>query len=227
MTIGHVARAADGRHSSKPSMPGSMMSISTTSAGVAVERLERLLAAAGLVDGPALVLERQLHRRADALVVLDGQDAGSHGSHDASGRGSGVSRRLRRRAARPSARTAPGWRRAPRSAATGPPSKSPVRHPASRAISSPAARSHGPRPLLEVGVDAAGGDAAQVGRGRAEAADVADLGDQLRRTARPGRGAARRGSGSRWRRAPAPASVVVLQRIGAPLQRAPCPRDRA
>ena len=46
--------------------------------GLAAERLERVLAAGGLLDGPALVLERQLHRRADALVVLDGQDPGSH-----------------------------------------------------------------------------------------------------------------------------------------------------
>ena len=33
---------------------------------------------AGLLDGPALVLERHLDGGADALVVLDGQDAGSH-----------------------------------------------------------------------------------------------------------------------------------------------------
>ena len=61
-------------------------------------------------------------------------------------------RRRRRRAARP----APAARRR----------KSPLRQPASRAISSPAARSHGCRPVLEVGVEAAGGDVAQVERRR-------------------------------------------------------------
>ena len=79
----HVAVRRSVRHSSNPSMPGSMMSISTTSGVGRVEQLDRLLAALGLVDRPALVLERQLHGGADALVVFDGQDAGSHIPHDA------------------------------------------------------------------------------------------------------------------------------------------------
>ena len=47
---------------------------------VAVERLERVLAGLGLLDLPALVLEGHLDRGADALVVLDGQDARAHAS---------------------------------------------------------------------------------------------------------------------------------------------------
>ncbi len=41
---------------------------------LALEGVERLLAGVGLLDRPALVLERQLDRGADALVVLDQQD---------------------------------------------------------------------------------------------------------------------------------------------------------
>ena len=43
-----------------------------------MEEVDRLLAALGLVDDPALVLEGQLDGRTDALVVLDGQDACTH-----------------------------------------------------------------------------------------------------------------------------------------------------
>jgi hypothetical protein len=46
--------------------------------GIAVESVERLLTAAGLLDRPTLVFERQLHGRADALVVLHRQNASSH-----------------------------------------------------------------------------------------------------------------------------------------------------
>ena len=145
----------------------------------AVEQVDRVLAAAGLVDGPALVLERQLHRRADALVVFDGQDAGSHGSHDASDRrpGSGVAPASK---LRPSASNNAGLATEhAASGRTGPPSNRPVRQPASRAISSPAAPVPRSEPLLEVHVDAPGGDVAQVGRGCPEPADVADPGDDL------------------------------------------------
>ena len=47
------------------------------------EQLDRLLAALGLVDRPALVLEGQLDGGTDAFVVLDGQDARTHVTHDA------------------------------------------------------------------------------------------------------------------------------------------------
>ena len=49
--------------------------------GRAGEQFDGFLTAAGLVDGPALVLERELHRRADTFVVFDREDAGSHVSH--------------------------------------------------------------------------------------------------------------------------------------------------
>src|SRR5581483_6028630 len=47
---------------------------------VTLERLERLLAGLRLLDHPALVLEGHLDGGADALVVLDGEDAGAHPS---------------------------------------------------------------------------------------------------------------------------------------------------
>ena len=46
--------------------------------GRAREQLDRLLTTLGFVDGPTLVLERELHRRPDAFVVLDGKDSCSH-----------------------------------------------------------------------------------------------------------------------------------------------------
>ena len=57
------------------------MSISTTSVGAAVEADDRVLAGLGLVDRPALVLERQLHRPADPLVVLHVQNSSTHRDH--------------------------------------------------------------------------------------------------------------------------------------------------
>ena len=185
------------RHSSKPSMPGSMMSISTTSGTCWPNSSTASSPDAGALDGPALVLERQLDRLADALVVLDGQDSGSHGAHDARSarpipphrsRGqSGVGRARQGAAGR---RRSPGWRRAARRAAAGRRGSRRVRQPASRAISSPAAASHAFEAGLVVGVEAAGGDVAQVERGRAEAADVADRPDEPRRRRRPARGGA-------------------------------------
>ena len=47
------------------------------------ERLDRLLAGARPLDRPTLVLERQLDRFADPLVVFNGQDSCSHAPHDA------------------------------------------------------------------------------------------------------------------------------------------------
>ena len=43
-----------------------------------------IFAGVGLFDRPPLVLERQLHRGADALIVFDRQDAGTHGQDRAS-----------------------------------------------------------------------------------------------------------------------------------------------
>ena len=54
------------------------MSISTTSAGSRSNASSASSPLAGLLDRPALVLERHLHGGADALVVLDGQDARAH-----------------------------------------------------------------------------------------------------------------------------------------------------
>ena len=74
------------------------------------ERLERVLTGLGLLDDPALVLERQLHGGADALVVLDGQDAGSHDRQSCPGRAScaGVSSALRRTRSSRAAMPGPG-----------------------------------------------------------------------------------------------------------------------
>jgi hypothetical protein len=46
--------------------------------GVAIERVKGILTVVGLFDDPAFVLQGHLHRGADALVVLDGQNARSH-----------------------------------------------------------------------------------------------------------------------------------------------------
>ena len=131
--------------------------------GVAVERVEGVLAVVGLLDGPALVLEGHLDRGADAFVVFDGQDAGTHRpivpdrgpemadtrqmsveSRQASSRAPvGVGSSSARRAGSSSAGGAATTDEAGRRAA--------VRGrcttaPASRAISAPAAMSHGARP---------------------------------------------------------------------------------
>ena len=139
------------RHSSKPSMPGSMMSISTTSGLLALNASIASSPDAGALDRPALVLEGQLDRLADALVVLDGQDSCSHGPHDARAAVGSPPTSVRRGhvgETRPRwrwrlGRRSPAWRRAARPGAAAPPRKSPLRQPASRAISSPAAMSHG------------------------------------------------------------------------------------
>ena len=45
---------------------------------IGLEGVERFLAGGGLDDVPTLVFEGEFDRGADALVVLDGQDARSH-----------------------------------------------------------------------------------------------------------------------------------------------------
>mgnify|MGYP001595991595 CR=1 FL=1 len=60
--------------------------------GLLLELGERVLPIGGLGHRPALVLESELHRSADALIVLHGQDAGSHPfilPHRVSPRGTG------------------------------------------------------------------------------------------------------------------------------------------
>ena len=49
--------------------------------GLVLEVLEGVLAGGGLGHLPALVLQGQPHRGADALVVLDGEDARGHAQH--------------------------------------------------------------------------------------------------------------------------------------------------
>ena len=124
--------------------------MSTTSGMLVGERFDGLLAGSGAFDRPALVLERQLDRLADALVVLDGQDSCSHGDHDARIRGpaSGriVARHVGARAARARARRSvvEDGRARRRAAEPGRPARRRsrrLRQPASRAISSPAAAS--------------------------------------------------------------------------------------
>ena len=126
-------------------MPGSMMSISTTSGGVAWNSSIASSPLLGLVDRPALVLEGELDRRADALVVLDGQDACTHAPHDA--RSAGIRRTwpLQRLDAAASSRsTSSAWTPGAAASMLGRVGRTAVevardRHPASRAISSPAA----------------------------------------------------------------------------------------
>src|SRR5690606_27409329 len=116
---------------------------------------DRLLAGAGLVDDPALVLERQLDRAADALVVLHVQDPCTHGAIVAHAGGVGAPANC----AWPQTRSAPSSRSSSRMGSnrsgcvartaagrTGPPSSDPSRARASRAMSAPAARSHTDRP---------------------------------------------------------------------------------
>ena len=72
--------------------------------GLALEVLEGVLAGGRLGDLPALVLEGQAHRGADALVVLDGEDARAHGAADPTRQGAACGDacvRRRRRGARP------------------------------------------------------------------------------------------------------------------------------
>ena len=118
-------------------------------------------------------------------------------------------------------------RRAARPGSGGPPRKSPVRQPASRAMSSPAAASQRVQPGLVVGVVAAGGHVAQVDRRRAEAADVADRGRSAAATiaaccAPPGRVVGEAVATSASAR-----SSRSLQRIGRPSSVAPAPRPAA
>ena len=121
---------------------------------LALERLDGGFARRHALDGPALVLEGELHRLADPFVVLHGQDSRAHTGTMMPGFSPFVrspsprpwSRRAvrrRRRPARAVPRTRRGRRRSARSGRAGPPAKSPERQPASRAISSPAAMSHG------------------------------------------------------------------------------------
>ena len=44
----------------------------------AIHGLESIIAASGLLDDPALVLERHLDGDANAFVVLDGEDPSTH-----------------------------------------------------------------------------------------------------------------------------------------------------
>ncbi len=115
-------------------------------ARLTLEEDDRRLAAVRLVDRPALVLERQLDRGADALVVLNGQNPRSHNRNDAGTRCRSLACRDRRRASQSSARRSsntPGAATTSPSGSPSVPAKVPERAPASAAISSPAARSHG------------------------------------------------------------------------------------
>ncbi len=74
----HVAQSADGAADIEPVDAGEHDVDEHDVAGLAGERRDRVLAVGGLRDLPALVLQRQLHRRADSFVVLDGQDSCTH-----------------------------------------------------------------------------------------------------------------------------------------------------
>ena len=79
----HIAVAAQGAAQLEPVHAGQHDVDQHDVGQRTLEEADRLLAAAGLIDRPALVFESQLDRRSDALVVFDGKDASTHGSHDA------------------------------------------------------------------------------------------------------------------------------------------------
>ena len=77
---GDVAGAAD-RAAQLESVDARQHDVDQHDVGLsACEQLDRLLTALCLVDGPTLVLERELDGRADAFVVLDGKDSCAHGA---------------------------------------------------------------------------------------------------------------------------------------------------
>ena len=78
MTIGHVGLAADGPADLEAVDVGEHDVDQHDVGGRLGELRQRLLAVLRLVDRPALVLEGQAHRRADALIVFDAQDPGAH-----------------------------------------------------------------------------------------------------------------------------------------------------
>ena len=74
----HVARLAQRAAQLEPVDPREHDVDEDHIGGLAAERLECVLSAGGLLDDPSLVLERHLHGCSDALVVLNGEDPGSH-----------------------------------------------------------------------------------------------------------------------------------------------------
>ena len=103
----------------------------------------------------------------------------------------------------------------------GPPAKSPLRQPASRGDQLAGGDVPAVQPGLVVRVEATGGDVAQVERGRAEPADVADRADQPLDDAGLLAPRARPGSRTRWRRGPAPGRSRSLQGSARPSSVAP------
>ena len=78
MMIGTALLRRRARQHSKPSMPGSMRSMSATSVRRLGEQVEALFAAGGVLYLVALALEGEAHGGPDALVVLDDQNASAH-----------------------------------------------------------------------------------------------------------------------------------------------------
>ena len=180
MTIGTSLWRRSVRHSSKPSMPGSMMSISTTSGSA---RWKRSMASSPL---PASSTVQPSSSSASLTAVRMRSSSSTERMRVPTGHmmpGS-AARFGVRRATRSSARTTPDWPQAPRRTAIGPPSKPPGS--ATRFARDQFTRSPVPRaePLLEEHVESSGGEVAQVRRSGPEAADVADSRDRPRRSAR-------------------------------------------
>ena len=151
---------------------------------LAAEGLDGFLAGAGLLDGPALVLERELDRLADALVVLDGQDSCPHVHHDAriptrrdvcSPVGS-----LARPRQQPGQPVEDAGCRGQHLVRHGR-SSGEVADAAAGLAGDQLAGGHVPcvETRLEVRIEAPRRDVAQVERGRPEAADVAHVADQV------------------------------------------------
>ncbi len=194
---------------------------------VAVERLEGVLAVVGLLDDPALVLEGHLDRGADAFVVFDGQDAGSHrpmvpdrragnGRYPRNSSTRSVGPGAAEQRADERARAAPGGAASTRQAATA------VRR-ARFCTTAPGLagdqRRRRPcptaaRPSSYVGVDPAAGHRAQVERRPTRPGGCRGRGRSRRRSRRPGGPAGRGRRRSRWPAAPGRGRSPVEHRIG-------------
>ena len=82
MMIGTDERARSRRHTSRPSILGSITSSTTRSKVCSEKRDERLAAVGGLHDLVAVALQREREQRLDGLLVVDQEDAGASIRHD-------------------------------------------------------------------------------------------------------------------------------------------------
>ncbi len=93
MMMGTPLRARRRRHTSKPSMSGSMRSSRTQSAARRSKAVSAACAVGGFVDLVAVVAQKGRRLRSDGRVVFDEEDASGHSDHDAHPRGDQPSNR--------------------------------------------------------------------------------------------------------------------------------------